>query len=187
MLGVHVCTHDTLPSTENIAGPHALLCHQPSRARSARKTRLSADFGIWPWPTTRDCGVQRGAPTIAQPPVVRQLSTFYSFFDSFRGLRACLVCLLAKVAQIGHQRCMWCQPILRAPTFAWHAPRVGPVRTKPAPGSGPTFHPESRGDHKKKLGRHFFRAPPPFQLSLPGLIPAGGAEIFLAPNPALQK
>ena len=108
------------------------------------------------------------------------MSTFYSFFDSFRGPRACLVCLLAKVAQIGHQRCMWCQPILRAPTFAWHAPRVGPVRTKPAPGSGPTFHPESRGGHKKKIEEALFSRAPPFQLSLPGLIPAGGAEIFLA-------
>ena len=115
------------------------------------------------------------------------LSTFYSFFDSFRGPRACLVCLLAKVAQIGHQRCMWCQPILRAPTFAWHAPRVGPVHAKPAPRGGPTFPPESRGGHKKKFGKALFSRAPPSQLSLPGLIPAGGAEFFLAPNPALQK
>ena len=43
------------------------------------------------------------------------------------------------------------------------------------------------GGHKKKIEEALFSRAPPFQLSLPGLIPAGGAEIFLAPNPALQK
>ena len=115
------------------------------------------------------------------------MSTFYSFFDSFRGPRACLVCLLAKVAQIGHQRCMWCQPILRAPTFAWHAPRVGPVRTKPAPGSGPTFHPESRGGHKKKIGKALFSRAPPLPTFFARLDPRRRRRNFFGTQSRLAK